>query len=109
MSWTKGVTEELYEQIGNLTNDFLKLKYGIGLKPSKGIDFSIELPKLNGGWTLGDMIDRMKQKVECLEKSGNERKFQFKYSLIVQFILAKATNDDKCSWIGRLKYFAYSA
>jgi hypothetical protein len=66
----------LYEKLGNLTEDFLKLKYGIGLKPSNGIDFSIELPKLNGGWVITDTIDRMKQKRECLEK-GSKRKLQF--------------------------------
>jgi hypothetical protein len=79
-TWANGITDALYEQLGNLTLKFLNLKYGIGLKPSNGIDFSIELPRLNGGWILSDMIDRMQEKRKCLE-SGNERKFQVKFSV----------------------------
>ncbi|KAI6183810.1 Acid phosphatase [Aphelenchoides bicaudatus] len=89
-TWADGITQDLYDQLGQLTNEFLNLKYGIGLKPYNGVDFSTELPKLNGGWILGDMLDRMKQKRDCIENKPTDI-------------------TDPCNWIGRLKYFAYSA
>lgn len=60
----------MYKKLGKLTQDFLDLKYGIGVKPYNGIDFDVELPKLNGGWVLNDMIDRMKEKRDCLENNS---------------------------------------
>jgi len=46
----------------------------------------IKIKKKFKGNLLGDIVKRIKLKLECLNK-----------------------NDSKCSWISNLKYFAYSA
>jgi len=91
-SFSPGITDELYEKLGELTQKFLNLKYGIGLHPYKGVDFGVELPRLNGGWVLGEIIDRMLEKRKCLETVNKKSN----------------TVDDECNWINGLKYFVYS-
>ncbi|VDK22325.1 unnamed protein product [Anisakis simplex] len=54
-----------------------------------GIDVSIEIPRLDGGPLLWDIIHRMEHKVLCSDPLHTEHSV--------------------CRWMKHLKYFAYSA
>uniref|UniRef100_A0A914L4K8 Uncharacterized protein n=1 Tax=Meloidogyne incognita TaxID=6306 RepID=A0A914L4K8_MELIC len=81
MTQPEWLTKEIQQRIYNLT--FIALDFYFGIEQQV---YSPEMIRLRGGNLLGDVVKRIKLKLECLNK-----------------------NDSKCSWISNLKYFAYSA
>uniref|UniRef100_A0A915LZQ6 Acid phosphatase n=1 Tax=Meloidogyne javanica TaxID=6303 RepID=A0A915LZQ6_MELJA len=81
MTQPEWLTKEIQQHIYNLT--FIALDFYFGIEQQI---YSPEMIRLRGGNLLGDVVKRIKLKLECLNK-----------------------NDSKCSWISNLKYFAYSA
>nr|CAD2192874.1 unnamed protein product [Meloidogyne enterolobii] len=81
MTQPEWLTKEIQQHIYNLT--FIAFDFYFGIEQQI---YSPEMIRLRGGNLLGDVVKRIKLKLECLNK-----------------------NDSKCSWISNLKYFAYSA
>ncbi|TMS35928.1 hypothetical protein L596_003216 [Steinernema carpocapsae] len=80
LSQPEWFTEKVAKKIWNLTHIKNEFNYGIS-KP-----YVPELIKLRGGPLLKEMVERMLEKVECLEHPSA-----------------------RCKWIQNLKYHAYSA
>ncbi|KAI1727489.1 histidine phosphatase superfamily (branch 2) domain-containing protein [Ditylenchus destructor] len=89
------VTPELLNEI-NETNWLLEAwANGERMKPYKGFDFSVELPKIRGGGLLWDMIGHMKTKIDCLKQYGPNGS-------------NKENMSSLCKWANQLKYNVYS-
>uniref|UniRef100_A0A1I8BEG7 Lysosomal acid phosphatase n=1 Tax=Meloidogyne hapla TaxID=6305 RepID=A0A1I8BEG7_MELHA len=82
MTQPEWLTKEIQQHIYNLT--FIANDFYFGIQQQI---YSLEMIRLRGGNLLGDVVKRIKLKLECLNK----------------------TNENKCIWINNLKYFAYSA
>uniref|UniRef100_A0A915ETE4 acid phosphatase n=1 Tax=Ditylenchus dipsaci TaxID=166011 RepID=A0A915ETE4_9BILA len=61
------------------------------MKSYQGVDFGVEMAKLQGGAFLWDIINRMQHKVECLKRAEDGE-----------------GASDACKWMDRLKYYTYS-
>uniref|UniRef100_A0AC35GCL3 Uncharacterized protein n=1 Tax=Panagrolaimus sp. PS1159 TaxID=55785 RepID=A0AC35GCL3_9BILA len=87
-TWNTGFTKDLFQQI-NDTNDLVEYwNNGLKLNKYRGIDFSIELPKIRGGPLMKTLIDNMQMKLNCTTSNNT-----YEY----------------CSVFKNLKYHAFSA
>ncbi|KAI6171492.1 Acid phosphatase [Aphelenchoides fujianensis] len=93
LQWPDGVDEALFNKTRELAGFVDDLEDGIGVADQEGIDFSVEMAKINGGSLLTDIIDHMQYKVHCLETKGERSKDEHAM----------------CAFFDRLKYYAYSA
>ncbi|KAI6242552.1 Acid phosphatase [Aphelenchoides fujianensis] len=93
VEWPDGVDEHVFAETRDLAALVDDLNDGIGVAAQEGVDFGVELAKINGGPLLTEMIDRMQAKVRCLETSG------------------KRSDKEKqmCAIFDPLKFYAYSA
>ncbi|CAD5209624.1 unnamed protein product [Bursaphelenchus okinawaensis] len=82
-----GFTDDVIEKIYDIADETDKALYGMGYGTYKGVDLSIEIPKVKGGPLLWSLIDHMQEKVSCIENK----------------------NDKNCHWLNPLKYHVYSA
>ncbi|CAJ0564638.1 unnamed protein product, partial [Mesorhabditis spiculigera] len=79
-------SQQLMDNLTKINNRLEDMQDGIGLSPFNGIDFSVELPKLRVGALTNDMRMHMNLKLACQGQTTRN-----------------------CTWMNRLKYFAYSA
>jgi len=95
-TWYKmpdGFTEDIYNKIEVVAGIVDNFYDGIGIKDIDGINFSTEVPRLNGGPLLWEMIDNLKHKQFCLDKTGK-----------------RSDEDQKaCTYFDTLKYYVFSA
>ncbi|KAI6207235.1 Acid phosphatase [Aphelenchoides fujianensis] len=93
VEWPDGVDEQVFNETRDLAALVDDLNDGIGVAAQEGVDFGVELAKIDGGPLLTEMIERMQAKVRCLETSG------------------KRSDKEKqmCAFFDPLKYYAYSA
>lgn len=82
MSQPEWITDDVEIKLRNLSQVSTRFLFGIG------DPYIPELIRLRGGPLLRAMMDKMNQKLSCL---------------------AKNNEGEDCSWIGKLKYHAYSA
>jgi hypothetical protein len=74
-----GFDDDLFNQIDEVANLVDDFEDGMKVAPMDGIDFQIELPKLNGGPLLWEMIDNMQKKRSCLENQAGRSKSKILY------------------------------
>ena len=55
--------------IARINNQAIRWNYGMDVKPINGINFRMELAKMNGGPLLWQIIGNMQAKVECMNSS----------------------------------------
>lgn len=88
------LTDAIYDTMQSITFKLMDALYGVGVKPVKGFDFSVELPKVRGGPILWDMIRHLEEKTYCIKTAEDKRDVAGKHL---------------CNWISDLKYYVYSA
>uniref|UniRef100_A0A914BZ42 Acid phosphatase n=1 Tax=Acrobeloides nanus TaxID=290746 RepID=A0A914BZ42_9BILA len=80
---------DMFDFINSTTDTYYDWVNGWELKPYQGVNFSVEIPTAKGGTLLWSIIGLMNEKISCKNNPND--------------------TSDKCNWINKLKYYAYSA
>ena len=66
------LTPDLYNELDYIHDVYDDWMEGIGLSPVRGLNFSLEMPKLRGGSLLWTFIGNMQKKVACIKEAASE-------------------------------------
>jgi len=95
LQWPDWLTQDLYNELDYIHDVYDDWMGGIGLSPVRGLNFSVEMPKLRGGSLLWSFIGNMQKKVACIKETANAA--------------GPANITSGCKKVNKLKYYAYSA